>query len=90
MLVFLVFPRNGGITKSCLSIEDLSACKISWSHIDWCEACFHLSSLKILPSPYSKDPLKNIIIQIKLVGMSNIFHCTNFVFLIVTGHEFPP
>jgi hypothetical protein len=31
--------------------------------------------LKIPPSPYSKGPLKETIIQINLVGMSIIFHC---------------
>jgi hypothetical protein len=38
--------------------------------------CIRLCSLKIPPSPYSKEPLKKIIIDIKLVVMSTIFHCT--------------
>jgi hypothetical protein len=38
--------------------------------------CIHLSSLKILPSPYSKDMSKKVIIQTKLVGMYMSFHCT--------------
>jgi hypothetical protein len=66
------------ITKSCLSIENLSRYKISWSHVDWLKFWIHLCSLKILPWPYSKCPLKKTIIQIKLVGMSTIFHCTKF------------
>jgi hypothetical protein len=77
MFVFFVF-RKSGITKICLSIEDLSAYTISWSHVDWSKFCIHLSSLKIPPSPYSKDPLKKTIIQIRHVAMSTVFHCTKF------------
>jgi hypothetical protein len=62
MFVFLV-SRKSGITKCCLSFEDLSAYKILRSHVDWCKFCIHLSSLKIPPSPYSKVPSKKIIIQ---------------------------
>jgi hypothetical protein len=76
--VFLVFSKSG-IAKSCLFTEGLSACEISWSHVDCCVFCIHLSSLKILSSPYSKGPLKKIIIQIKLVGI-----VPNFVWLSVT------
>jgi hypothetical protein len=78
MFVFLVF-RKSGITKSCLSIEDLSAYKISWSHVEWRNKfCIHLSSLKFPQSPYSKGPSKKTIIQTKLVG--TIFHCTKLRF----------
>jgi hypothetical protein len=66
-----------GLFKNCSVREDLSACKILWSHVDWCKFCTHLSSLKIPPSPYSKGPLNKTIIQIKLLGMTTIFHCTN-------------
>jgi hypothetical protein len=76
MFIFLVF-RKRDVTESCLSFEDLSAYNISWSHVDWCKFCIHLSSLKIPPSPYAKG-LQSIIIQIKLVRMSTVFHCTKF------------
>jgi hypothetical protein len=36
-----------GLTESCSSFEDLSAYKFSWSHVDWCKFCIHLSSLNI-------------------------------------------
>jgi hypothetical protein len=77
MLVFLVFHKSS-ITRSCFSFEDLSAYKISWSHVDWCKFCIHLSSFKIPPSPYSKGQLKKIIIQTQLVGNSPILHWTIF------------
>jgi hypothetical protein len=70
---------KSGNAKSCLSTEDLSAYKISWSHVNWRKFYIHLNSLKILPSPYSEGPLEKIIIKIKLVGMSTIFLCTNFL-----------
>jgi hypothetical protein len=46
MFVFFVFGKNGHI-KSCSSIEDLSVHKISWSHVDWCKFCIHLTSLNV-------------------------------------------
>jgi hypothetical protein len=75
MFVLLVFRKNG-ITESCLFIEDLSAYKISSSDVDWYNFRIHLRSLKIPPSPYSKAPLKKMMIQMKLVGMLMIFHFT--------------
>jgi hypothetical protein len=74
MFVFLVF-RKSDLIESCSSFEDLSAHKISLPHIDQCKFCIHLRSLNI-PPPYSIAPTKKIMIQIKLVGMSMIFHCT--------------
>jgi hypothetical protein len=75
IFVFLGF-RKSCITKSCLSFEDLSQYKISWSHVDWYKFCIHLTSLKIPPPPHSEGPFKKIIIQTKLVGLSMILHCT--------------
>jgi hypothetical protein len=75
MFVFLV-SRKSGFIKSCSSFEDLPANKILWSLVDWCKFCIRLRSLKIPPSPYSKAPLKKIMIQIQLVGMPMIFHFT--------------
>jgi hypothetical protein len=49
--------------------------KVWWSHVNWCKFCIHLRSLNV-PSPYLNTSSKKIIIQIKLVGMSMIFHCT--------------
>jgi hypothetical protein len=49
---------------------------MSWSDVDWCKFCIHVSSLNVPPSPYSKSPSKKIMIKIKLVSMSMIFHCT--------------
>jgi hypothetical protein len=46
MFVFFVFGKNG-LIKSCLSFEDLSVYKISWSHVDWWKFCIHLRSLNI-------------------------------------------
>jgi hypothetical protein len=43
MFVFFVFDKNG-LIKSCSSFEDLSVYKISWSHVDWCKVCIHLTS----------------------------------------------
>jgi hypothetical protein len=77
MFVFLD-SRTSGLIKSCWFSEDMSAYKMLWFHVDWCKFCIHPSSLKIPPLPYSKGPSKKTIIQIKLVGMSMIFHCTNF------------
>jgi hypothetical protein len=45
MFVF-VFDKNG-LIKSCSSFEDLSAYKISWSHVEWCKFCIHLRSLNV-------------------------------------------
>jgi hypothetical protein len=56
----------------------MSAYNISWSHVNWRKFCTHLSSLKIPPLPYSKGLLKKIIVQIKLLSMSTVFHCTKF------------
>jgi hypothetical protein len=90
MFLFLVF-RKSGITKNCLSIEDLSAYKISWSYIDWRKFRIHLSSLKFQLSPYSKDPSNKIIILTKLEGMSTILHIVrSFVCLTATIHDFSP
>jgi hypothetical protein len=46
MFVFFVFDKNCLIT-SCSSFEDLSAYKISWSHVNWCKFCIHLRSLNV-------------------------------------------
>jgi hypothetical protein len=43
----LVVTRKSGIVKSCSSFEDLSAYKISLSHIDLCKFCIHLRSLNV-------------------------------------------
>jgi hypothetical protein len=51
MSVFLLLRRSG-LIKSCPSSEDLSAHKISWSLVDWCKFCIHLSSLNIVPSSF--------------------------------------
>jgi hypothetical protein len=75
MFVFLASHRNGFI-NSCLSFEDLLAYRIWWIHVEWCNFPIHLRDLKIPPSPYSEAPSMKIMIQIKLVGMSIIFHCT--------------
>jgi hypothetical protein len=40
----------------------------------------HLRSVKIPPSPYSKAPLRKIMIQIKLVGTSMIFNFSKLRF----------
>jgi hypothetical protein len=53
----------------------MPAHKILLSHVDWRNFCIHLRSLKI-PPKYSKPPLSKTMIQIKLAGMSMIFHCT--------------
>jgi hypothetical protein len=45
MFVF-IFDENG-LVRSCLSFEDLSVYKISWSHVDWCMFCMHLRSLNV-------------------------------------------
>jgi hypothetical protein len=46
MFVFFVSDKNG-LPKSCSSFKDLSVCKISWSHVDWCKFCIHLRSLNV-------------------------------------------
>jgi hypothetical protein len=46
MFVFFVFDKNG-LIESCSFFEDLSVYKISWSHVDWCKFCIHLSSLNV-------------------------------------------
>jgi hypothetical protein len=46
MFVFFVFDEND-LIKSCLSFEDLSVYKISYSHVDWCKCCIHLRSLNV-------------------------------------------
>jgi hypothetical protein len=46
------------------------------THADWYSFRNHVRSLKIPQSPYSKVPLKKIMIQIQLVGLSIIFHFT--------------
>jgi hypothetical protein len=46
MFVFFVSDKND-LTKSCLSIEDLSENKISCFHVGWCKSCIHLRSLNI-------------------------------------------
>jgi hypothetical protein len=73
----LVF-RESDIIKSSSSFEDVSAYKISWYRVDWRKFRIHLSSLKMPPSPYSRGLLTKVIIQIMLVGMSSLFHCTKF------------
>jgi hypothetical protein len=75
MFVFME-SRKSGLIKSCSCSEDLSTHKILLSHVDWCKFCIHLSSLKIPQSLYSKDPLNKMIIQLKLVGISTLFHRT--------------
>jgi hypothetical protein len=72
MLVFSVFHKTV-FMKSCSSFQVLSAFEISWSHIDWCNFRIHVRSFKISPLPYLKTPLVEIMIQMKLVGMSMIF-----------------
>jgi hypothetical protein len=52
VFVFLVIHKSG-ITKNCLSFEDVSAYRILWSHVDWRKFIINLISLKILPLPYS-------------------------------------
>jgi hypothetical protein len=42
----MVVHKNG-LTRSWLSFEDLSAYKISLSHIDWCKFCNYLGSLNV-------------------------------------------
>jgi hypothetical protein len=44
MFSFLGFHENG-LVESCISFEDLSAYKLSWSHVDWCKFCIHLRCL---------------------------------------------
>jgi hypothetical protein len=46
IFVFFVFDKND-LIKSCSSLEDISACKISWSHVHWCKFCIHLRSLNV-------------------------------------------
>jgi hypothetical protein len=75
MFVFFV-SRNSGPIKICSSFEALSAYKISWSRIESCKFCIHLSSLKTPPSPYSEGPLNKIIIQMKLISMFMIYRYT--------------
>jgi hypothetical protein len=41
------FLTKNGLIKSCPSFEDVSACKISWSHVDWFKLCTHLRSLNV-------------------------------------------
>jgi hypothetical protein len=57
----------------------MSGYKIPLSHVDGYNFCIHLRSLKITPSPYSEAPLKKIMIQIKLVGMSMSFYFTKLL-----------
>jgi hypothetical protein len=46
MFVFVVFDKNG-LIKSCLSFQNLSEYKISWSQVDWCKFYIHLRSLNV-------------------------------------------
>jgi hypothetical protein len=46
MSVFLALHMNGKI-KICSAFEDLSAYKMSLSHVDWCKFCIHLRSLNV-------------------------------------------
>jgi hypothetical protein len=46
MFVFFVFDKNG-LIKSCSSFDDLSVCKISWTHVYWCKFCVYLRSLNV-------------------------------------------
>jgi hypothetical protein len=46
MFVFLVFQKIGCI-NICLSFQDLSAYKISWSHIEKFKFFIHLRSLNV-------------------------------------------
>jgi hypothetical protein len=41
------FLHNSGVTESCSSLEDLSAYKISWSHVESCKFCIHLTCLNV-------------------------------------------
>jgi hypothetical protein len=66
---YFLFFRKSGLIKSSSFFEDLSAYTISCSYVEWCKFCFHLSSLKIPPSPLKTIP-------VKLVGTSMIFYCT--------------
>jgi hypothetical protein len=67
---------KSGLMKGFSCSEDLSAYKMLWSHIDEHKFCIHLCSLKIPPLPCLKGLLNKIIIQILLIGMCTIFHCT--------------
>jgi hypothetical protein len=46
MFVILVFHKNS-LTESCSSFQDLSACKISWSHVHWLKFCIHLRNSNV-------------------------------------------
>jgi hypothetical protein len=54
IFVFFVFDKNG-LIKSCSSFEDLSAYKISWSHVDWWKFYIHLRSLNVRHFGMLKD-----------------------------------
>jgi hypothetical protein len=45
--VSFFFSRKSDIIKSCLFSEDLIAYKISWSCVEWCTCCVHLSSSNV-------------------------------------------
>jgi hypothetical protein len=72
MFIFFALQKSGLIKSS--SFEAISAFIISSSHVDWCNFCIHFRSLKIPLSQHSKAPSKKIMIQIKLVAISMIFH----------------
>jgi hypothetical protein len=41
------FFLKNSLSRGCSSFEDMSANKMSWSHVDWCKFCIHLRSLNI-------------------------------------------
>jgi hypothetical protein len=42
-----MFFHKNGLNKSCSSFEDLSAYKVTWTHVDWFKFCVHLRSLNV-------------------------------------------
>jgi hypothetical protein len=76
IFVFSGFSQTWSF-KRCSPFQDLSACRISWSRVDWYEVRIHLRSFKIPPSQYSKFRSMKIIIQMKLVGMSMVYCCVS-------------
>jgi hypothetical protein len=89
MFVFFVF-RKSCFIESCLSFKDLSALKMSWSHVDWCYFCINLKSLKISLLLYSKAPSKEMVIQIKYVARSVILIVPNFICVSAMAGELSP
>jgi hypothetical protein len=46
MFAFLGFHKNG-LIKIYSQVENIWACKISCSHIDWCKFCIYLERLNV-------------------------------------------